>query len=107
MRTSRHPSRASAPAFAPESLERRTLMSVSVSYDKGKLKIVGTEGDDQIVVTADASNNLIVNGAVVGSAASLKDVEIDSLGGNDLVDVRNLSASNNVEIDTGAGTDNV
>ena len=98
-----HAQRRSCSAFAPEVLEARRLLSVTVHNDK--VEVVGTEGDDVITVSG-AGGNVLVNGVVV--ASNVKSIEIESLGGFDRITVSNLSGvSGSLEIDSGDGPDDV
>jgi hypothetical protein len=92
-------------AFAPESLERRTHLSVAVQ--NGKVEIVGTEGDDVITVSGGGSA-LLVNGAPVAVPGGIRNIDIVSLGGNDIITVSNLTGvTGSLDIDSGEGADQV
>lgn len=79
--------------FSIESLERRELMAADVALAGGVLNIVGTEMNDQVVVSqldnaiqvtvTDAANgNTLINRSFAASA--VKSVNIQCLGGDDL-----------------------
>jgi hypothetical protein len=93
-----------------ERLDDRSCMAASVVASltpQGVLQVEGTTGNDQIVVTL-ANNALSVKG-VVGTfaAANVKSININTLGGNDTVDLSSLGAEWNkpITVYNSAGSD--
>jgi len=80
-----------------------------VSFDGEKLEIKCDDADDSILVRQDGAGSLLVDIGSgeenVGPVDDLKDVVIESEGGNDIVAVVALSVTDSVEVKTGKGND--
>jgi hypothetical protein len=104
-----------------ENLETRWLLAgnCTADFDGEKLEVKCDDVANQLTVRANGAGNLLtigqsgttINGVGgtnnLGSAANLTDVVIETNGGNDVVRVRDLSATASIEIKTGGGADRV
>jgi Ca2+-binding RTX toxin-like protein len=93
-----------AAVAACEALERRALLSATM-VEGGVLTVYGTDGDDAIVVTEDASGvSVMMNGASAGSFSGISGVRVSGRGGNDSVA---FSGSLSTTLVGGAGNDSL
>ena len=69
-----------------ETLENRSLMAANLTaaVDGGVLKMEGTDGSDQIILTQNNSV-LQLNGQDLTYASNVTGIQIDGLGGNDVI----------------------
>jgi hypothetical protein len=101
--------------FTLERLEDRMLLAAQVSQVGGTLTITGDNGDDalivvgtggpgQVEVLADTDGDGLADDSL-GSFTGVKNLTINTKGGDDDVAVVNAGLSGNVSINTGAGND--
>jgi hypothetical protein len=93
-----------------EQLENKVLLACDVVFD-GELLDIKCDDDDDTVLAFGLGGNLFVEvGGVeedLGSADDLKDIVIDSGGGDDLVIINALDVSNSIDVKMGSGADRV
>ena len=92
-----------------ELLETRKLLTVTSSWvaADSHLTVTSDGAGDTITISANASNEILVNGSVVSTSAlstTVQRIDIAGGGGNDTIDVRGVTTANNF---TSALKDNV
>lgn len=92
---------------AVESLETRRLLAASVAFEDGDLEIVGTEGDDEIIISSTGTGGLVINGTVFPYVGTLNNLLIDGLGGNDRIFLTDVNVADSVDVEAGDGNDDV
>ena len=97
------------PKFHFENLEPRKMLA-SVTFDNGQLAVAGTQGDNTIVLTVLATNEVEVeiDGVIVATenAEEVESIIINGLAGNDVIDLSQSdfsSTSPAIEITVRAG----
>lgn len=99
-------------SFSPrvEALENRLCLDCTIAADDGKLTITGDDAANTVSITHDGNGNVAVvcDGDAAVNFSGIKEIEIDTLGGNDSVNLTvtgELKKKLEVEMDLGDGDD--
>lgn len=94
-----------------EQLENKVLLTCDVDFDGEKLEIKCDDDADVIFVAEDGAGDLLVDAGDgldnLGSADDLKDIVVESEGGDDVVFIVQLTLSDSIEVKSGEGDDTV
>ena len=97
--------------YGLEKLEDRVLLAVDINLNNGTLTITGDGEDQAVYITQDGDDILIYAVDADGyeyevyDADDVKNIVINTNGGDDYVNIPELDISGNVTIDTGSGDD--